>query len=108
MFGKVADAGVSHILGISEEEPIIDSVSSVFDIDGLSADLECPSCRFSNRFTIKQARIRDVLICRGCHVNVRLDDDGNTVRRTHSRVRRALVDLEETLKAAGGVITLQL
>jgi len=41
---------------------------------------------------------RDVLICRGCKSNVRLEDHMNSARASVSRANKALERLAETMK----------
>lgn len=79
----------------------------MIEIDTLSADIQCPSCHFSNTVTLKQIRLRDVVICRGCKANIRLEDHLNTARKTVRSVQRAMRELEEQLKRIG-TITIRL
>lgn len=80
----------------------------MLDIDSLSTASPCPRCGFYNEFKFKQVRIRDVTICRGCHVNIRLDDHVNSFRKARASISRALGDLEKSLKSLGGVIKIEL
>lgn len=74
----------------------------------MTMDLVCPRCRFGNNASIKSIRIRDVIICRGCHANVRLDDHLNSVRATERRIRRALAELEQSLGKLSRTITIRI
>jgi len=56
------------------------------NIDSCELEIECPQCSFYNPIWIKQARLRDTIICRGCKSNIRLDDSMNTVRKAHRRI----------------------
>lgn len=68
----------------------------MIDLDCFTIDFRCPSCDFWNEIFYKQARLCDVVVCRGCHRNIRLDDqmaDCEVVRR---RVRQAFQQLEQS------------
>ena len=67
------------------------------DLDNFEVDVDCPGCGFSNPIWIKQARIRDVIICRGCKSNIQLDDSMNTVRKGVRSMHRAFRQLNEQL-----------
>jgi hypothetical protein len=51
------------------------------NIDSFELEIECPGCGFANPIWIKQARLNDVVICRGCKANIQLDDEMHTVRK---------------------------
>ena len=79
----------------------------MINLGGMELDLDCPRCKFKNPFTIKQAELRDCIICRGCHCNIRLDDSLNTVRNARRGIDRAMRELQDTLKSIG-TITIRL
>jgi hypothetical protein len=56
------------------------------DIDSSEIEIKCPKCQFYNMIWIKQARLRDVIICRGCKSNIYLDDGMNTVCKARRRL----------------------
>ncbi len=64
--------------------PWRNKMSFLFD----RADLEapCPKCGFFNSFYFRQARLQDVIICRGCKCNIRLVDHMNQCRNASRRV----------------------
>ena len=66
-------------------------------------DFQCPSCGFSNKATIKQVRINDLIICRGCKRNIRLVDHFNTTKKALLSFNRALRELEEQIKKMGDI-----
>jgi hypothetical protein len=68
-------------------------------IDKASIDVPCPRCAFHNRVTVKQVRLRDVVICRGCKANIRLEDQMNTVRIAERMVRQSIEELSDSIKA---------
>ena len=69
----------------------------MISIDDYKVDFKCPHCGFYNYFLFKQARLRDVIICRGCKANIRLDDNMNECRKVSKSIRRELAEIENTL-----------
>ena len=67
------------------------------NLDKFEIEVDCPRCNFANPIWLRQARLRDVLICRGCKANVQLDDSMNSVRKAYRSIRRAMDDLRETV-----------
>lgn len=68
------------------------------DLDHLEVEFKCPRCNFYNKILIKQARLRDVIICRGCKSNIQLDDQMNEVRKTVRQFKKLIENLEKSLK----------
>lgn len=66
------------------------------DIGKHTIEIECPKCRFHNPIYFKQARLRDVIICRGCKVNIQLDDQMNECRKAIRSVKQSIRQLEES------------
>jgi len=66
-------------------------------LDNFSVPIECPLCGFQNDIFFKQARLRDVVICRGCKRNIQLDDLMNECPKATRQVRRALREFKESL-----------
>lgn len=73
------------------------------DLDPIEIDMECPRCSFYNTASIRQIRLNDVLICRGCKANLQLLDYMASVTTARQRIMRAVRDLQESL----GTITLR-
>lgn len=67
------------------------------NLDNIEVEVECPRCSFANTIWLRQARLRDVVICRGCKANIQLDDSMNSVRKARHSVRRAMQDLRDTI-----------
>lgn len=67
-------------------------------IDNTPVSAACPVCEFRNTFTIKQARLRDMIICRGCKANIQLDDHMNECRKATRQIERAIAEFEDSLK----------
>ncbi len=76
-----------------------------FSIDAAELDIPCPRCGFFNEVTIKQARTRDVVICRGCKRNIQLDDYMNQVRTAERQVRETISALTDSL---GSLLTIDI
>lgn len=70
----------------------------MIDIDNQTIQFKCPLCGFYNAIFFKQARLRDVIICRGCKVNIQLDDQMNECRKAEEAVRKAIEELEQATK----------
>lgn len=79
----------------------------MIDIERVKIDIRCPSCQFLNPVTLKQVRLRDVIICRGCKANVRLEDHLYTMRKSIRSFQRTMREFEEQL-AKIGTITIRL
>jgi hypothetical protein len=67
------------------------------DIDSFEVEIECPRCSFTNPVSMKQARVRDVVICRGCKANVQLDDAMNSVRKARRNIQRQFKALQNQI-----------
>ena len=61
-------------------------------------DIECPKCRFMNSITVHQIVQRDAVICRGCHITLRLDDHMNEARKLERRFSQFLNDMAKMFK----------
>lgn len=79
----------------------------MFNLDKVALEIPCPSCRFENSIFYRQARLRDVLICRGCKANIRLDDRMNECRKARYQVSRAIQELERTLASLSKTLTIK-
>ena len=62
-------------------------------------EFQCPRCSFYNSATIGQAKVRDLVICRGCKAVIRLDDYMNECRVALRRIKVALQDFRESVKS---------
>ena len=68
------------------------------DIDKFEVESNCPRCGIFNPFWLGQARLRDVIICRGCNSNIQLDDSMNTVRKARRSIQAAIDGLRNSVK----------
>jgi len=68
-----------------------------FTIDYCQLDVACPKCGFFNSFCFRQARLRDVIICRGCKVNIQLDDQMNECKKAERSTRLAMDEFLDSL-----------
>lgn len=79
----------------------------MFDLDRHELDTKCERCGFWNDFTIKEARLDQVIICRGCKANLQLRDYMGTVKRSERNIRRAMRDFEDALQSLNTTITIR-
>jgi hypothetical protein len=79
----------------------------MFDLGKQSITVECPACHFANRVTLKQVRIRDVAICRGCKRNIQMEDHLGSIKKAIRDLRRAVRQLQDQF-ARVGEITIRL
>ena len=68
------------------------------NLDKIEVNVDCPRCNFANPIWLRQARLRDVVICRGCKANIQLDDGMNTVRKAYRSIRRAMQGFRDTVE----------
>ena len=73
----------------------------MIDIGRKEIEIWCPKCHFYNPILIRQARLRDVVICRGCKRNIRLNDHMNEVRKAERELNKAFKSLEDTFSNFG-------
>jgi hypothetical protein len=78
----------------------------MISLDNQTVEFPCPKCGFYNPIFFKQARLRDVIICRGCKFNIQLDDHLNECRKADQTFRRGIRRLEDTIKNLNLKITL--
>jgi len=64
----------------------------MLNLDKHPIEVACPQCGFYNSVTLKQIRLRDAVICRGCKVTINFEDHMNETR-----------ELEEQLKSIGTI-----
>jgi len=70
----------------------------MINLDNQTIEFPCPRCGFYNAIFFKQARLRDIVICRGCKSNIQLDDQMNECRKAERSVRKAMQELEKSLE----------
>lgn len=79
----------------------------MFNIDRMHFDFECPRCKFMINVFFRDARLRDVLICRGCKANIQLDDYMNECRKARREIDAACRELEKALSGLNSTITIR-
>ena len=72
-------------------------ITGDMDIDLFEVDIECPRCGFYNPIWMKQARLRDTIICRGCKSNIHLDDSMNSIRKARNNLLKQLKQIEDQI-----------
>jgi len=66
-------------------------------------NIECPFCSFLNRVTLKEVKLNNVSICRGCKKNIRLIDQFYTVKKALRSFSRSIKKFEEELSKLGTI-----
>jgi hypothetical protein len=77
-------------------------------LDKTSIEIPCPKCEFLNPIFLGQARLQDVIICRGCKSNIYLSDQMAECQQVIRRVQKELDKLMASFKKLGGVITIKI
>jgi len=75
-------------------------IEGQINLGKFEVEVDCPGCGFSNPIWLRQARLRDAIICRGCKANIQLDDSMNTVRKGVQSIHRALQQLHEQIEGS--------
>jgi hypothetical protein len=69
----------------------------MFDLDHAEFEFPCPECQFVNSATLRQVRLGDRVICRGCKKPVRLVDKDTSVHNASRRLDEDLAALKNAL-----------
>ncbi|RQS88131.1 hypothetical protein DF048_27830 [Burkholderia seminalis] len=78
----------------------------MINLDRMDFDVPCPRCRFENDIFGRQVRLRDVIICRGCKTNIRLDDHMNEYRKARQQIDQTFAELEHVFASFNKTIRL--
>lgn len=70
----------------------------MINLDKQTIEFPCPRCGFFNEIFFKQARLRDVIICRGCKSNIQLDDQMNECRKAERSIRKSIQELQKAFQ----------
>ena len=62
------------------------------DFDRQEIEIDCPVCKLGNWAKLGEIRRRDYLICRGCHVNILLEDHLGGVQRFIDKMKNIFKD----------------
>lgn len=68
------------------------------DLDNTEIEFKCPKCGFSNKVTLKQVHLGQVVICSGCHENIKLVDKDASTQRAIEEIEKSFKDLERTIE----------
>lgn len=79
----------------------------MIDLDRLEFEVECPKCSFATKIFYRDARLRDVFICRGCKANIQLDDHMNECRKVRRQFQAAMRELEDAISKLNTTITIK-
>ncbi|MFS2100920.1 hypothetical protein ACCC97_18315 [Variovorax sp. Varisp85] len=69
----------------------------MIDLDRFDFEVECPKCSFATKIFYRDARLRDVLICRGCKANIQLNDHMNECRKARRQFHTVMQELENAI-----------
>jgi hypothetical protein len=75
----------------------------MIDLDKMGFDVDCSKCGFSNSIKIKQVRLMDAVICRGCKSTIKLEDHMNETRKAVRSFRNAIRELDNQLRKIGNI-----
>jgi hypothetical protein len=67
-------------------------------LDGATFSFPCPECKFLNSTTLLEVRLGRRIICRGCKINLCLNDGRPSVKNAVRRIDREIESLSETIK----------
>jgi len=68
----------------------------MINLDKHILEIECPKCKFYNKISLQQVRTRDIIICRGCKINIQLEDFMNEYRKVKRKVERSFQELKKS------------
>jgi len=61
---------------------------SVPNFDRKEIEIDCPKCKLGNWAQLGQIKRREYLICRGCHLNILLEDHLGSVQMALNKLNR--------------------
>jgi len=59
----------------------------------------CRLCHFLNSASLKQISFSNVIICRGCKANIRLQDNLGSTKKAINAIERSIEDLIDAFKS---------
>jgi hypothetical protein len=69
----------------------------MFDLDNIEIEINCPNCDFFNPIKLKDVRLRNVTICRGCKLNIQLDDYMNSYKIESRKIESELNEISKAI-----------
>lgn len=63
------------------------------DLDRQWIDLSCPRCRLETAVALGEIRRCEIIICRGCHANIYLQDHLGSYHRAKRQIELAFAQL---------------
>lgn len=60
----------------------ISSSFESFNFDKIDIEIICPQCNFYNNVYFKQIKYNDAVICRGCNITIKLEDNMSEVSKS--------------------------
>ena len=68
------------------------------NLDKIEIEFPCPNCGFSNKASLQQIRLGEIVICSGCHNNIKLVDEDASTQRAIERIKESFKDLKRTIE----------
>jgi len=68
------------------------------DLDNIEIGFKCQKCGFSNKVRLKQVRLGQVVICSGCHENIKLVDKDASTQKAIEKIETSCEDLERNIE----------
>lgn len=75
----------------------------MINLDKHRVDIACPRCSFFTSVSLKQVRIGDVIICRGCKNNIQLIDHQMSTQKGLREIQRSLNRLMDAFSKIGNI-----
>ena len=69
----------------------------MINLDKLETDINCPECDFYNTISFKDIRLKNVIICRGCKLNMQLDDYMNSFKIQLRKIQSELDEINNII-----------
>lgn len=70
----------------------------MINLDKHIIEVECPKCHFYNKISLRQIRTRSLIICRGCKINIQLEDFMNEYRNAKRRIETAIEGFKKSFE----------
>lgn len=64
------------------------------DFDKFRMEVPCPICLLETATTFGEVRRQEIIICRGCHANIHLEDHLGDFHRVRSRLKSLFKSME--------------
>ncbi len=69
----------------------------MFNFDKAVTELPCPSCKFPNAITVREARFGLTIPCRGCKRNIRLVPTDGGLAKAKKAIEKVVTGLPKAI-----------